>query len=458
MTMNRRDVLLAAAVVALKPRLVFAEEAPDGFLVLRAEPASLALLGTDQPATDIWSWNKAEPATILRARQGQPFKVRLINYLEEDIWFHWFGVRGPADQMTVKVEPGEQAAVDCVFTPPDAGTFWFGPLTNASRQRDMGLYGLLVVEEAAPPDAQDVALVVDDWLVDDAGKIQGGFGDLAMAVGEGRMGNWFTLNGALKPKIKVARDRPLRLRFLNAANVRSMGLMFKGAEVAVVAHDGQPLAAAQPLGTQPLLLAPGQRADVLLQPGAGVVTFALDLLEDVVELGYLEPAGEVPAIPPPPLFTLPQNPIAPAFDPATARAITLTLEGGAKGGLKSARVGEEELDTRALLERGLAWAMNGVAGTGGPPLFTAKRGEPLVLTIDNRTSFAQPLHIHGHVWRLVAQGGQPVADTPWRDTAVVPAKATVGLAFTADNPGVWVIQSLVAERVDSGMLASFVVE
>ena len=102
--------------------------------------------------------------------------------------------------------------------------------------------------------------------------------------------------------------------------------------------------------------------------------------------------------------------------------------------------------------------MNGVAGTGGPPLFTAKRGEPLVLTIDNRTSFAQPLHIHGHVWRLVAQGGQPVADTPWRDTAVVPAKATVGLAFTADNPGVWVIQSLVAERVDSGMLASFVVE
>jgi hypothetical protein len=28
----------------------------------------------------------------------------------------------------------------------------------------------------------------------------------------------------------------------------------------------------------------------------------------------------------------------------------------------------------------------------------------------------------------------------------------------ADNPGLWVVQSLVAERVDSGLLASFAVQ
>jgi hypothetical protein len=32
------------------------------------------------------------------------------------------------------------------------------------------------------------------------------------------------------------------------------------------------------------------------------------------------------------------------------------------------------------------------------------------------------------------------------------------LAFVADNPGIWVLQSLVAERVDSGLIASFAVE
>ena len=317
---------------------------------------------------------------------------------------------------------------------------------------------MLVVAEAAPPDAQDLPVVMDDWLVDDAGKIQGGFGDLALAVGEGRMGNWFTLNGVLKPHIPVARGKLLRLRLLNAANVRSMGVMFKGADLKLLSLDGQPLLAPRPLGAQALVLAPGQRADVLLLPGKDTITLALDLAEDVVELGFLEPQGDAAAVPPPPIFALPANPLAPGFDPATATAVTLTLEGGAKGGLKSARVGEEELDTRALLERGLAWAMNGVSGTGGPPLFTAKTGDRLVIAIDNRTTFDQPLHIHGHVWRMVERGGVALADEPWRDTAVIPARSLARLAFTADNPGVWVIQSLAAERADAGMLASFLVD
>jgi FtsP/CotA-like multicopper oxidase with cupredoxin domain len=31
-------------------------------------------------------------------------------------------------------------------------------------------------------------------------------------------------------------------------------------------------------------------------------------------------------------------------------------------------------------------------------------------------------------------------------------------AFVADNPGIWALQSLVAERADSGLIASFAVE
>jgi FtsP/CotA-like multicopper oxidase with cupredoxin domain len=256
----------------------------------------------------------------------------------------------------------------------------------------------------------------------------------------------------------VAAGRPLRLRLLNAANVRSMGVLFKGAEPRIVAYDGQPLAVAQPLGAQALVLAPGQRADLLLPPvSVKTVTIALDLMEDVVELAYLEPQGE-PQSTPPGEQVLAANPISTGFDAAAARAVTVTLEGGAKGGLKSAWVGDQEMDTRALLERGLAWAMNGVSGTGGPPLFTAKKGEALLVTIDNRTTFAQPLHIHGHVWRVLDMGGEAVADAPWRDTVVVAPRTAVKLSLIADNPGVWVIQSLVAERVDSGMLASFLVE
>ena len=144
--------------------------------------------------------------------------MRIINELDSEIWFHWFGVRGPSDMMTLNIEPGEANAVDCIFTPPDAGTFWFGPLTDASRQRDMGLYGVLIVEEKqAVPALTDIPLIIDDWKISEDGKIDANFGDLQAAVGEGRLGNWFTVNGSYLPRIKLPANRACRLRVLNAA-------------------------------------------------------------------------------------------------------------------------------------------------------------------------------------------------------------------------------------------------
>ena len=66
-------------------------------------------------------------------------------------------------------------------------------------------------------------------------------------------------------------------------------------------------------------------------------------------------------------------------------------------------------------------------------------------------AFAQPLHIHGHVWQVI--GADPPA--PFQDTVVVPAGEKVAVAFTADNPGLWALHSLVAERADGGLIGSF---
>ena len=85
------------------------------------------------------------------------------------------------------------------------------------------------------------------------------------------------------------------------------------------------------------------------------------------------------------------------------------------------------------------------------------KGESIILDIDNATQFDQPLHIHGHVWQVIEQGGAIQEGQPWRDTTLVPAMQKQKLAFVADNPGIWVLQSLVAERVDSGLIASFAI-
>jgi FtsP/CotA-like multicopper oxidase with cupredoxin domain len=453
--LTRRDLIVSLAASVVGSRLVFAQDA-DGLVILTAEKSEMQLLSTGGGKTPVWRFAKDQPFAALHAKQGQEFKGRIVNHLDEEIWLHWFGVRGKSDVMTLNVPPGDAGALEFSFTPPDAGTFWFGPLINASRQRDMGLYGMLIVEETTPPDFTDVPIILDDWKIDDDGKPEGTFGDLEAAIGEGRMGNWFTVNGAFKSRIKIDRAKPARVRILNAANVRQMNVLFKGADLYVIALDGQPIPL-KALGQEALKLAPGQRVDLLLTDMKSQITIALDLFEDVVEVGYLDPAGaEVPHE----LadnFVLPANPIASVGDITTARQIVVTIAGGAKGGLKSAKVGDQELDLRAMLSKGLAWAFNGIAGEGGPPLFEAKKGETLVLVIDNSTAFPQPIHIHGHVWQLIEADGLSVENQPWRDTAVVPGLSKIKLAMVADNVGVWALQSLVAERVDSGLLGSFTV-
>ncbi len=458
MQLSRRGFIGAVGLAVCRPSLAAAEISADGFQILRAQKYVAELLDNSEIKTLLWRFSIEEKATVLRATQGSELKVRIFNDLDSEIWFHWFGVRGPSEMMTMNIEPGEANAVDCIFTPPDAGTFWFGPLTDASRQRDMGLYGVLIVEEKRNvPALIDIPLIIDDWKISADGKIDESFGDLQAAVGEGRLGNWFTVNGSYLPRIKLPANRPCRLRVFNAANSRRMALQFKGTDPLVVALDGQPIAPRQ-VGLLGFVLQPGQRLDLVVDAGGGDAVLALDISGDIVEVCYFEREGADGDGALPDNFALPINPIPVNVDLAKARTVPVVIAGGAKGGLMSAKFKNEVLDLRALLERGMAWAINGVAGPGGELIGSFAKGETIIMEINNTTQFDQPLHIHGHVWQVIEQGGAIQEGQPWRDTAVVPQKQVQKLAFVADNPGVWVLQSLVAERVDSGLIASFAIE
>jgi FtsP/CotA-like multicopper oxidase with cupredoxin domain len=147
-------------------------------------------------------------------------------------------------------------------------------------------------------------------------------------------------------------------------------------------------------------------------------------------------------------FALPANPL-PQFDGDKAKTANLVIEGGEKGGLKSALLNGETLDLRALLEKGYAWAFNGVAGLPQEPWQVFERGMSVIVEVDNRTAFEQPICIHGHVWQALD------GDAAWRDTAAIPPRAKARLGFVADNPGTWGLHSLIAERLDAGLFTSF---
>lgn len=450
MALSRRQLLQAAAIFSA-PRLAVAAVTADGFTEIRAQALSLHLLEDDTGETAAWGFSNAGSTSAIRGKQGSEIKLRFINDLPQELWLHFFGVRGPFELMTLNVPPGADNAVDCVFTPPDAGSFWIGPVANQSQTRDMGLYAMLVVDEPVPPEnIIEQILVLDDWKLADDGSIEGNFGDTETMVGEGRLGNWFTINGHHRPKLPLNAGQFTRLRLLNAANVRTMGVMFKGYDPLLIARDGQPVRPI-PLDGKPLMLAPGQRADLLVSPEEGDIGMALDLFEDVVEIGYLIAGskGEAPQLPE--NFALPANPLPVLASLGDARVFNLVLEGGIKGGMTSAMLNGVARDLRTLLESGKGWAINGAAGPAPEPFFIATKGETIVLEIDNRTGFAQPLHIHGHVWQEV----EVEPPGTWQDSVVVGPKELLRLALVADNPGTWAIHSLVAERADGGMIGAF---
>ena len=270
MTLSRRHFITAAMALAAGPQLAAAQLTADGFLEIRARKTTLGLLENGAGKADCWLYGSGPEPAIIMARQGQEVKLRFINDLEAEIWLHFFGVRGPSGLMTLNVPPGPDHAVDCVFTPPDAGTYWIGPVADASRARDLGLSAMFIVAEAEQiTGLADQPLILDDWRLDDNGAIGNDFGDVETMVGEGRLGNWFTVNNHFRPRMPLAPGLFTRLRLLNVANVRTMGVLFKGYNPLLIARDGQPVEPA-PLDRKALTLAPGQRADSFQSRGRAV--------------------------------------------------------------------------------------------------------------------------------------------------------------------------------------------
>jgi FtsP/CotA-like multicopper oxidase with cupredoxin domain len=69
------------------------------------------------------------------------------------------------------------------------------------------------------------------------------------------------------------------------------------------------------------------------------------------------------------------------------------------------------------------------------PLMLSK-GQRVEIELVNHATMSHPIHLHGHVFQLVAIDGEPVPGAV-RDTVLVPPMGRVQIAFDADNPGRW---------------------
>jgi FtsP/CotA-like multicopper oxidase with cupredoxin domain len=78
----------------------------------------------------------------------------------------------------------------------------------------------------------------------------------------------------------------------------------------------------------------------------------------------------------------------------------------------------------------------------------------VVLAFANRSDVAQVVHLHGHSARLLDRlddGWKPF----WLDTLLVEPRQTDRIAFLADNPGKWAIDTRALDRDTTGIAGWF---
>lgn len=474
-TPNRRQVLgyagLGAGAALGLPAWAAAVAAPAiREFTLRPRPGAAQLADAGTAKTAILGYGGKVPGPVLRVRQGDRLRVVLENGLDQPTSLHWHGLRvanamdGVPYVTQQPVAPGARFVYE--FEALDAGTYWYHPHINSNEQIGRGLAGALVVEEPAPPPvARDLVWVIDDWRLTKDGQISDDFKNMHDHSHQGRLGNTATVNGDGDPRISVRAGERIRLRLVNMANARIFGLALEGHDPWLVALDGQPVKPKR-LGAGTLVLGPGQRADVIIDmtgtPGQsyrvidGFYQRSRYVLANVV-YDAAPPVATVAAPPP----ALPANPIA-APDLKGAERLSVVFEGGAMSPfLGRLMQGGEPADVAKVRERGLLWAINGKlapppgAGGIGAPLAVLKRGRSYIVEMTNETVFDHPIHLHGHTFKVLSRGGQPLAEPLFSDTVLMGPREKAEIAFVADNPGRWMFHCHILEHVAAGMTTYF---
>ncbi len=404
--------------------------------------------------TSALGFNGTTPGPTLRISPGDELALRLTNRLAQPTNLHTHGLRvspsGNSDNPFVRVEPG--TSFDYLIKIPDdhpTGTFWYHPHHHgtAADQQFAGLAGALLVvprnTDAPTPDdtpaVADLVLLVSDITLRADGAVAAPSGTDRLL---GRQGRLVLVNGQHRPTIAASPGATGRWRIINACTSRVLVLHLRGHKLTQTALDGSQLPA--PVERDTLLLAPGNRADVLVRAGA---PGTYDLITDAFDRGRI--GTRTTTAPPQPLAALvvDGNPVE-------------------STGTRPAGGGIADLTTTATTFRqiGLTMQMSGRRMTFGIDnrLFDPDRddqhvtlGTTEIWTITNYGPLVHPFHLHAWPFLVLAgSDGIPPAGV-LQDVVLVPARGwtRIQISFTGYG-GRSVYHCHVVDHSDAGMMAT----
>ena len=399
-----------------------------------------------------WTYNGTLPGPLIRARVGDRLIVHFTNNLDQPTTVHWHGLRVPIEMDGVPgypappVPPGGTFLYDFVLRDP--GLFWYHPHVMSAAQVGFGLYGALLVDD--PEDGVGIpverVLVLSDIGIEAPGRFEPPDSGGSAGMAFGREGNRLLVNGRERPTVTAHAGVPERWRIVNAARSRYFELDFDAAAADAyfmkIGVDGG--LQEYPTSSTTLVLAPGERADVVVTPPGRPGT-SLVVRSVLHNRGY----GSVEArLPYDDLLTIAfsDEPAAPAAPPVQVRHAIAPLS---TAGATAVSI---DLTIEQLPSGEFQYGINGIPFFADHAL-SAELGETQVWTITNKTKWSHPFHLHGYFFQVLDEKGQPVRPLAWKDTVNVPFERTIKVVVRFDGrPGMWMFHCHILDHADGGLM------
>ena len=421
------------------------------------------------PATATAGVNGPYLGPTIRLKRGDLADLTVENRLTEATTMHWHGLHVPARMDGTphqEISPGDSWTASFEVD-QEAGPMWYHPHPHGytGAHAYMGIAGMLWIDDRNSESLDlpktygidDFPLVIQDREFDRAGQFR-------FRRGQGpAYGDTILVNGTYAPFLEIE-SRLIRFRLLNGSNARTYHIGFEdGREFHQIASDGGFLE--QALATRRVILAPGERAEILADFSDGETV----LLRSFAEAGWLNTAesffdgagngnfGLLEFRPQPTSTSAHAIPdrlnTIKRIDPSTAtrtRRMVLGGPGRPKGG------GGGRGPGRGIPINGKLMDMHRIDER-------VRVGDTEIWEIVNRTGQMHPFHIHLVQFQILDRDGRPPtkAELGWKDTVRVHAGETVRFIapFTryADPTTPYMYHCHIMEHEDRGMMGQFLV-
>ncbi len=423
---------------------------------LEATPTSLSLMSGQ--TTQAWCYAGKLPGPLIDVYEGDTVEIVFVNQLPQPSTIHWHGLSVPNDQdggPMQLVPAGGRHTYRFTLPKGSAGTYWFHPHPHhmTAEQVFRGLAGTFIVRAKDDPLAAIVEthLMFSDLKLDMQGAIMP---NTVMDWMNGREGQFVLVNGQLRPTLDV--HMPQRWRLWNACSARYLHLV--GVPMVLVGTDGGLLASGQAI--ESLLLAPGERAEVIVNPPAtGQQQATLKAL--AYERGKMRMGDDQKASVEEEITLVDVTLMGHGSDtvPERLRMITPLGEAMVTRQVLLTEIVDMEtvrIDPQSGRPEGMQFLINGKTFDHQRADFTGRVGDVELWEIINASDMDHPFHVHGTQFQIVnRQTGFDVTHDSmlaWRDTVNVKPGQIVRIKVRFDLPGDWMFHCHILEHEDLGMM------